>query len=89
MADTLVLEGARQHPELLEPCPCDGCCHAQRCKSMRLACEAFGVFMAGASPARWRVVHRAPTRERYRELLGKDIPLERSNRQLGRHTPTP
>lgn len=55
---------------MLEPAPCDHCRLAERCKAKHLACRAFSLFMAGASPIRWNDVNRSPTRERYDELLG-------------------
>jgi hypothetical protein len=54
---------------MLEPVPCDHCRLAERCKSKRLACRAFTLFMAGASPLRWNEVDRSPTRERFEALL--------------------
>jgi hypothetical protein len=54
----------------LEPAPCDGCWHAARCRSERLACTAFALFMDGAKPPRWSAVNRTPTRTRFTELLG-------------------
>jgi hypothetical protein len=56
--------------EMLEPAPCDRCRLADRCKAKRLACRAFGLFMAGASPVAWNAVNRAPTRECFDKLLG-------------------
>jgi hypothetical protein len=55
---------------MLEPAPCDHCRLAERCKVKHLACRAFSLFMAGASPIAWNAVNRAPTRERYEALLG-------------------
>jgi hypothetical protein len=55
---------------MLEPAPCDRCRLAERCKAKRLACRAFSLFMAGASPIEWNEVNRSPTRERYEALLG-------------------
>jgi hypothetical protein len=55
---------------MLEPAPCDCCRLAERCKAKRLACRAFSLFMAGASPITWNAVNRSPTRQRYDELLG-------------------
>ena len=55
----------------LEPCPCDGCRFAVRCKDERLACVAFSLFMAGKNPVRWGTAARVPTRERYDALLGE------------------
>jgi hypothetical protein len=40
-------------------------------KTKHLACRAFSLFMAGANPADWNAVNRAPTRERYDALLGE------------------
>ena len=56
---------------VLEPCPCDGCRYAVRCKDERLACVAFSMFMAGKSPVLWKMAPRVPTRERYEALLGE------------------
>ena len=56
----------------LEPCPCDGCRFAVRCKDERLACVAFSLFMAGKSPVLWKMAPRTPTRGRYEALLGQD-----------------
>jgi hypothetical protein len=56
-----------------EPAPCDRCRLADRCKTKHLACRAFGLFMAGASPIDWNSVNRSPTRERYDKLLGERV----------------
>jgi len=57
---------------VLEPCPCDGCRFAERCKAERLACDAFATFMAGGRPVRWAVAPpRVPTRARYESVLGE------------------
>jgi hypothetical protein len=58
---------------MLEPAPCDHCRLTDRCKAKHLACRAFGLFMAGASPLTWNEVNRAPTRERYDKLLGESV----------------
>jgi hypothetical protein len=59
------------NPVPLEPCPCDGCRFAVRCKDERLACVAFSMFMAGKSTVLWKMAPRVPTRERYEALLGE------------------
>ena len=56
---------------MLELAPCDQCRLAERCKAKRLACRAFSLFIAGASPIAWNAVNRAPTRERYEAVLGE------------------
>jgi hypothetical protein len=55
---------------MLDAAPCDRCRLAERCKTKRLACRAFSLFTAGASPIAWNAVNRSPTRERYDALLG-------------------
>jgi hypothetical protein len=45
--------------------------HSARCKSERLACEAFANFLDGEPPARWLLLKRAPTAALYQELLGE------------------
>lgn len=55
---------------LLGPAPCDDCRHADRCRAERLACDAFAVYLSGASPARWRKAPRLPSRERRESVLG-------------------
>jgi hypothetical protein len=58
---------------VLEPCPCDGCRLAERCKVERLACDAFAMVMAGKLPARWAVAPPVPTRARYKSVLGEVV----------------
>jgi hypothetical protein len=54
---------------LTEPCPCDACKHAVRCKAQLLACDAYGMYVASESERRWRLAPRAPTSARYQALL--------------------
>jgi len=54
---------------MFEPTPCDRRRPAERCKAKLLACHAFGLLVAGASPIAWNVVNRSPTRELYEALL--------------------
>lgn len=56
-------------PALLEPAPCDACRFVARCKAEQLACEAFSMFAADESEARWRAAPRTPTRARYAVLF--------------------
>jgi hypothetical protein len=53
---------------LNSPAPCDACKHRARCKAELLACDAWAVYLAGRSEARWKFAPRAPTRARYESL---------------------
>lgn len=55
---------------LLGPAPCDNCRYADRCRLERLPCDAFAVYLSGASENRWRNAPRLPSRERAAALLG-------------------
>ncbi len=52
------------------PAPCDACQFAERCRSERLACEAFSLFTADASVVRWRAAPRTPTKARFEAVFG-------------------
>jgi len=51
------------HPD--EATPCDGCHFAARCQADKMACDALVIYMQDASPLRWKIAPRAPTRTRY------------------------
>jgi hypothetical protein len=48
--------------------PRDDCPLPARCPEMLLACRAFGAYVLGGSPRRWRAMRRVPTPERYAAL---------------------
>jgi hypothetical protein len=58
---------------LTEQCPCDQCELRQQCAAGQLACERYAMFIQGQSPARWREVPAAPTRERFERCLAGSI----------------
>jgi hypothetical protein len=47
--------------------PCDGCRHAARCRTEKLACEALVLFkrFGGGSPERFACAPRQPSMEIY------------------------
>ena len=54
----------------LEASPCDACRLKRRCADELLACDAFAMFAAGETVARWKGAPRAPTRARFDALFG-------------------
>ena len=52
---------------LKEPLPCTGCYHEQACASKKLACHAFGLYVAEGSAH--EAAPRKPTRRTYARIV--------------------
>lgn len=66
---------------MAEPCPCDGCHLAAKCRAEKLLCERFNLYVAGAGRPRWRVAPRAPTHALYVTLLEREQrPISRARK---------
>ena len=57
-------------PELLEPCPCEGCSFALRCKVDRPGLRGLQPVHGWQESGAVGNLPRVPTRERYAALLG-------------------
>ena len=55
---------------LLDASPCDHCRFAPRCGDELLACDAFVIFAAGGSMARWQHAPRAPSAAKFAVVFG-------------------
>src|SRR5436309_14314779 len=63
---------------LTAPCPCDTCRHAAKCRTEKLLCGAFSLYVAGDGKRRWSIAPRVPTRALYDALLEVEArPVER------------
>ena len=51
------------------PAPCDDCKHAAQCGTERLACDAFALFVDGASRVRWGVAPRVAVATRFAQIF--------------------
>jgi len=63
-----------------DPLPCDdGCKFRTRCASEKRACEAFSMYLARESKARWSKAPRAPTTALFSAIF--DSPTPRGGRR--------
>lgn len=69
---------------LNEQTPCDGCVHAAKCGSKRLACDAFALYVNNGS-VNW-TIPRLPTRRTYSMTMrlgnGESSLIRRINKKL-------
>jgi hypothetical protein len=50
-------------PPVLGRAPCDCCPHARSCGGRLRACDAFALYIDGASEREWRAAQRTPGRD--------------------------
>jgi hypothetical protein len=67
-------EGKATAPEIVatilsEPYPCDTCRQARACAQLRLACQAFTVYVHGAPEGPWVALEGSPTRDAWERMF--------------------
>ena len=58
---------------LFGPAPCDECRYAARCGAKRLACDAFFLYVDGASEVRWGMAPRVATVTRFTTIFRAQV----------------